>query len=92
MERTARSLTVAEQTVVEVAREVRRGRRDPDPRRADRLPERRGGAPFHPGERGAAVRVRRAEKGVPVAAKVWRERTESADKLGITPPEARSQG
>ncbi|MFE3408950.1 ATP-binding cassette domain-containing protein [Streptomyces mirabilis] len=42
---------------------------------SDRLPERRGGAPFCPGERGAAVSVRRAEKGVPVAAKVWRELT-----------------
>nr|WP_168505195.1 Ldh family oxidoreductase [Streptomyces sp. S1D4-11]QIY93549.1 Ldh family oxidoreductase [Streptomyces sp. S1D4-11] len=47
---------------------------------------------FYPGERSAAVSVRRAEKGVPVAPMVWRELTESADKLGITPPEARSQG
>ncbi|MFE2315551.1 Ldh family oxidoreductase [Streptomyces sp. NPDC059441] len=47
---------------------------------------------FYPGERSAAVGVRRAEKGVPVASKVWRELTESAGKLGITPPEARSQG
>jgi hypothetical protein len=36
--------------------------------------------------------VRRAEKGVPVTAKVWRELTQNADKLGITPPEARSPG
>jgi ureidoglycolate dehydrogenase (NAD+) len=47
---------------------------------------------FYPGERSAAVGVRRAEKGVPVTSKVWRELTESAGKLGITPPEARSQG
>jgi thiamine pyrophosphate-dependent acetolactate synthase large subunit-like protein len=47
---------------------------------------------FYPGERSAAVGVRRAEKGVPVTAKVWRELMENADKLGITPPEARSQG
>ncbi|MFF8026687.1 Ldh family oxidoreductase [Streptomyces sp. NPDC007896] len=47
---------------------------------------------FYPGERSAAVSVRRAEKGVPVTAKVWRELTENAAELGITPPEARSQG
>jgi ureidoglycolate dehydrogenase (NAD+) len=44
---------------------------------------------FYPGERSAAVAVERAEKGVPVAPKVWRELTESAGKLGVTPPEAR---
>jgi ureidoglycolate dehydrogenase (NAD+) len=47
---------------------------------------------LYPGERSAAVGVRRAEKGVPVTAKAWRELMENADKLGITPPEARSQG
>lgn len=47
---------------------------------------------FYPGERSASVAVGRAEKGVPVAPKVWRELTESAGKLGVTPPEARPQG
>lgn len=44
---------------------------------------------FYPGERSAAVAVERAEKGVPVAPKVWRELIESAEKLGVTPPEPR---
>ncbi|MFE6485105.1 Ldh family oxidoreductase [Streptomyces sp. NPDC057757] len=44
---------------------------------------------FYPGERSAALAVERADKGVPVAPKVWRELTESAEKLGVTPPEAR---
>ncbi|WP_406327454.1 Ldh family oxidoreductase [Streptomyces sp. NBC_00203] len=43
---------------------------------------------FYPGERSASVAVQRAEKGVPVAPKVWRELTESAGRFGITPPEA----
>ncbi|WP_405910570.1 Ldh family oxidoreductase [Streptomyces sp. NBC_00828] len=44
---------------------------------------------FYPGERSAAVAVERGEKGVPVAPKVWRELLESAEKLGVTPPELR---
>ncbi|MHA5052563.1 Ldh family oxidoreductase [Streptomyces sp. SD15] len=47
---------------------------------------------FYPGERSASVAVERAAKGVPVAPKVWRELTESAAKLGVTPPEARQRG
>ncbi|NNN30288.1 Ldh family oxidoreductase [Streptomyces sp. S3(2020)] len=41
---------------------------------------------FYPGERSASVAVRRGEQGVPVAPKVWRELTENAEKLGVTPP------
>jgi len=41
---------------------------------------------FYPGERSAAVAVERAEKGVPVAPKVWRELMESAERFGIAPP------
>ncbi|MBD0844031.1 Ldh family oxidoreductase [Streptomyces sp. TRM68416] len=41
---------------------------------------------FYPGERSAAVAAARGERGVPVAPKVWRELTESAAKLGVTPP------
>ncbi|OQR59811.1 lactate dehydrogenase [Streptomyces maremycinicus] len=48
------------------------------------------GAPgvFYPGERSAAVAADRAEKGVPVAPKVWRDLTERAGKLGVALPEA----
>ncbi|MFD9462260.1 Ldh family oxidoreductase [Streptomyces sp. NPDC060027] len=42
---------------------------------------------FYPGERSASVAERRAGEGVPVAAKVWRELTESASRFGISPPE-----
>jgi ureidoglycolate dehydrogenase (NAD+) len=45
----------------------------------------------YPGERSASVAVARAEKGVPVALKVWRELTESTAKFGITPSETRPQ-
>ncbi|WP_432186921.1 Ldh family oxidoreductase [Streptomyces sp. Tue6028] len=41
---------------------------------------------FYPGERSASAAVRRAEEGVPVARKVWRELTLSAERFGITPP------
>ncbi|MEU1196550.1 Ldh family oxidoreductase [Streptomyces sp. NPDC005813] len=41
---------------------------------------------FHPGERSSSAAVRRAEEGVPVAGKVWRELTRSAERFGITPP------
>ncbi|MEV7888630.1 Ldh family oxidoreductase [Streptomyces sp. NPDC002817] len=41
---------------------------------------------FYPGERSASVAARRGEQGVPVAPKVWRELTESAEKSGVTPP------
>ncbi|MFJ9565781.1 Ldh family oxidoreductase [Streptomyces fuscichromogenes] len=41
---------------------------------------------FYPGERSAAVAGERGAKGVPVAAKVWRELTEHADRLGVTAP------
>ncbi|MFJ8539359.1 Ldh family oxidoreductase [Streptomyces sp. NPDC093591] len=46
---------------------------------------------FYPGERGAAVAEERAAKGVPVAPKVWRELTEHARTLGVTPPQAAEQ-
>lgn len=36
----------------------------------------------------AEVAVARTAKGIPVAPKVWRELTESAQKFGITPPGA----
>ncbi|MEU9136563.1 Ldh family oxidoreductase [Streptomyces sp. NPDC048404] len=42
---------------------------------------------FYPGERSAAVAARRTGEGVPVAAKVWRELTESAAGFGVTVPE-----
>lgn len=42
---------------------------------------------FYPGERSAGLAARRSAEGIPVAAKVWRELTESAGRLGVTPPE-----
>ncbi|MGW0822912.1 Ldh family oxidoreductase [Streptomyces sp. NPDC002845] len=42
---------------------------------------------FYPGERSAAVAEQRAGQGVPVAPRVWRELTENAGRLGVTPPE-----
>jgi ureidoglycolate dehydrogenase (NAD+) len=42
---------------------------------------------FYPGERSASVAARRAARGVPVAAKVWRELLQSAAGFGVTPPE-----
>jgi ureidoglycolate dehydrogenase (NAD+) len=42
---------------------------------------------YYPGERSAGVAGLRAAQGVPVAPKVWRELTESAAKLGVTPPQ-----
>jgi ureidoglycolate dehydrogenase (NAD+) len=41
---------------------------------------------FYPGERSAAVAEGRAEKGIPVAPKVWRELTEQAERLGVALP------
>ncbi len=41
---------------------------------------------YYPGERSAAVAVERAEQGIPVAPKVWRELTEAAGRFGIEPP------
>ncbi|MGW0816652.1 Ldh family oxidoreductase [Streptomyces viridiviolaceus] len=41
---------------------------------------------YYPGERSAAVARERGEKGIPVAPKVWRELTERAAELGVTPP------
>ncbi|SOD90798.1 Ldh family oxidoreductase [Streptomyces sp. Ag109_G2-15] len=41
---------------------------------------------FYPGERSASVAEERGAKGVPVAPKVWRELTERAERLGVTPP------
>ncbi|MGW1619014.1 Ldh family oxidoreductase [Streptomyces sp. NPDC002172] len=41
---------------------------------------------FYPGERSAAVAEGRGTKGIPVAAKVWRELAEHADRLGVTAP------
>ncbi|MEV2213261.1 Ldh family oxidoreductase [Streptomyces sp. NPDC050997] len=41
---------------------------------------------YYPGERSAAVAVERAERGIPVAPKVWRELTENAEKFGLVPP------
>ncbi|MFF4120035.1 Ldh family oxidoreductase [Streptomyces sp. NPDC001714] len=41
---------------------------------------------FYPGERSAAVAEERGAKGVPVAAKVWRELTGHADRLGVAAP------
>ncbi|WP_443049945.1 Ldh family oxidoreductase [Streptomyces sp. NBC_00287] len=41
-----------------------------------------------PGERSAAVAAERAEQGIPVTPKVWRELTEAAGRFGITPPPA----
>ncbi|WP_257004567.1 Ldh family oxidoreductase [Streptomyces sp. Tue6028] len=41
---------------------------------------------LYPGERSASVAVRRAEEGVPVAGKVWRELARSAERFGVTPP------
>ncbi|MER6674059.1 Ldh family oxidoreductase [Streptomyces sp. NPDC000983] len=40
----------------------------------------------YPGERSAAVAAGRAEEGIPVAPKVWRELTEAAGRFGIAPP------
>ncbi|MER6086023.1 Ldh family oxidoreductase [Streptomyces sp. NPDC001833] len=45
---------------------------------------------FYPGERSAAVAEERGAKGIPVAAKVWRELIEHAGRLGVTAP--RSEG
>ncbi|MFD5632803.1 hypothetical protein ACFWJM_01440 [Streptomyces sp. NPDC127077] len=42
---------------------------------------------FYPGERSASLAAARAGEGVPVAAKVWRELTESAAGFGVTVPE-----
>ncbi|MCD9878479.1 Ldh family oxidoreductase [Streptomyces guryensis] len=42
---------------------------------------------YYPGERSAGVAELRAAQGVPVAPRVWRELTESAARLGVTPPE-----
>ncbi|MEU0114406.1 Ldh family oxidoreductase [Streptomyces bobili] len=42
---------------------------------------------FYPGERSAAVAAGRAETGIPVAPKVWRDLTERAEKLGVALPE-----
>ncbi|MFJ1968089.1 Ldh family oxidoreductase [Streptomyces sp. NPDC087903] len=41
---------------------------------------------FYPGERSASVAAERAERGIPVAPKVWRELTENAERFGLTPP------
>lgn len=41
---------------------------------------------FYPGERSASVAEERGAKGVPVAPKAWRELTERAERLGVTPP------
>ncbi|GAB7106052.1 Ldh family oxidoreductase [Streptomyces phaeofaciens JCM 4814] len=41
---------------------------------------------YYPGERSAAVAAGRAEKGVPVAPKVWRELAERAERLGVALP------
>lgn len=41
---------------------------------------------FYPGERSAAVAAERAEKGIPVAPKVWRDLTERALELGVGLP------
>jgi ureidoglycolate dehydrogenase (NAD+) len=41
---------------------------------------------FYPGERSAAVATGRAEKGIPVAPKVWRDLAERAGKLGVALP------
>lgn len=41
---------------------------------------------FYPGERSAATAAERAADGIPVAPKVWRELTEHAARLGVTPP------
>ncbi|MGY1578987.1 hypothetical protein [Streptomyces sp. MN13] len=42
----------------------------------------------HPGERSAAVAAGRAEQGVPVAPKVWRDLTDRAARLGVALPDA----
>lgn len=46
---------------------------------------------YYPGERSAAVAAGRAEQGIPVAPKVWRELTEHAERLGVTLPTAAAQ-
>ncbi|MFE8012338.1 Ldh family oxidoreductase [Streptomyces antibioticus] len=43
-------------------------------------------AVYYPGERSAAVATERGAGGIPVAPKVWRALTESAEHFGITPP------
>jgi ureidoglycolate dehydrogenase (NAD+) len=43
---------------------------------------------YYPGERSAAVAAERGEHGVPVAPKVWRDLTDRAGRLGVTPPGA----
>ncbi|MBZ9644787.1 hypothetical protein [Streptomyces sp. PSKA30] len=58
----------------------------------DRLHQRRTPAGvYYPGERSAAVAADRAEQGIPVAPKVWRELTERAERLGVTLPTAAAQ-
>ncbi|MGP4091802.1 Ldh family oxidoreductase [Streptomyces sp. KR55] len=47
---------------------------------------------YYPGEHSAAVAAGRAEQGIPVAPKVWRELTEHAARLGVTLPTATAQG
>ncbi|MGW2049638.1 Ldh family oxidoreductase [Streptomyces sp. NPDC001858] len=42
---------------------------------------------FYPGERSAAVADGRADKGIPVAPKVWRDLAERAGQLGVALPE-----
>ncbi|MFK0172056.1 Ldh family oxidoreductase [Streptomyces sp. NPDC090306] len=41
---------------------------------------------FYPGERSSTVAAGRADKGIPVAPKVWRELNESAERLGVPVP------
>lgn len=43
-------------------------------------------AVYYPGERSTAVATERGAGGIPVAPKVWRALTESAEHFGITPP------
>jgi ureidoglycolate dehydrogenase (NAD+) len=43
---------------------------------------------FYPGERSAATAAARAEQGIPVAPKVWRELAEHAARLGVGMPES----
>ncbi|MFD7458004.1 MULTISPECIES: Ldh family oxidoreductase [unclassified Streptomyces] len=46
------------------------------------------GGVHYPGERSAAVAAGRAEQGVPVAPKVWRDLTDRAARLGVALPDA----
>lgn len=41
----------------------------------------------YPGERSAATAQTRAAQGIPVAAKVWRELQDAAERLGVKPPQ-----